>query len=357
MAAAAPGRDGEAARSAGPGFDMVRLGLSVAVVLIHSVRVIDYSDDVFDGPVHPLYAAVLPLFFALSGFLVMGSALRLRDLRAFVAFRVLRIYPALLTVVLASVFVLGLATTTLSPHDYLTDRLTWGYFRNMLGGTSLRLPGVFTDHASLAVNANIWTLRPELRAYVVVCLLIVTRIAYSRRWMTVAWAVATVLGTALNLWRGSFELGYHFSGDVLMYCFLTGSTAYHWRDRIPTSTPLFVAAAVAAYVLLAIPHTPLISQIPLTYVMIWLGRQPLHRPAFFAGGDFSYGIYLYAYPLQQLLVGFVPGLTWWMLFPLSLLVVAPVAVASWFFIEKPALRLKRVLLNGGRPLPASTTEP
>ena len=80
----------------------------------------------------------------------------------------------------------------------------------------------------------------------------------------------------------------------------------------------------------------------LAYPLLWLGMHlPLYRVG--ARNDYSYGVYIYAYPVQQLLL--VWGVSRWGYWPYTLLAVAaviPFAVASWWVIEKHALKLKHV---------------
>ncbi|MGI4878049.1 MAG: acyltransferase family protein [Janthinobacterium lividum] len=333
----------DANRGLGPGFDLCRIGLSLSVVFIHSFWVADSLALPLSGPFHPFVAGVLALFFGLSGFLVTGSAVRLRNLRTFLTFRVLRILPALMVEISLSAIILGSLMTSDRLVDYFTDRRFFTYFLNMIGSIHYYLPGMFeTNPVVGVVNKNLWTLHPEFISYGLMAALIVTGWVYSRRVMTGLWLAATLAGTGLNLWRGDFEPGFHFDGNVLVYCFLTGVVAFHWRDRIPVNRWLFVAACVAGYGLLLVPHTVFIVQVPLIYIILWLGMQKFPRIELLQRGDYSYGIYLYGFPIQQTIVHLVPSFArWWIIFPLATAITFVIAAFSWHFVEKPTLRLKK----------------
>ena len=53
--------------------------------------------------------------------------------------------------------------------------------------------------------------------------------------------------------------------------------------------------------------------------------------------------YIYSFPIQQIIVSFLPNLTPWQHFAVSLVFVIPLAAVSWHSLEKPALKLKKYL--------------
>ena len=337
----------------GPGFDTVRLGLSIMVILLHSFHTAyGYrpGESLAYTPAGPLFAAILPIFFGVSGFLVAGSALRTRSLKVFLTFRVLRIVPALAVEVTLSALVLGTLMTTLPLGDYFADPRFLSYFGNIIGWVHFELPGVFDGNPrSGIVNQNLWTLHPELLSYVLVAGLMLSALFHDRRRLTWAWAAITVAGIALNASTGIFEPHGNYPGKVLMYFFLSGVVAYQWRDRIPVDGQLAVVAVAAAYGLYWIPQTTFLIQFPLLYLMIWLGMQRFPRIDWLPRGDYSYGLYLYAYPVQQTLMALLPGAReWYFNLALTLPITLAIAMLSWHFVEKPALRLKRLVQDRPR---------
>lgn len=346
-------------RGAGPGFDLWRVGLSALVILLHSHQV-SYGHAAYlaTGPFGPVFASILPIFFGLSGFLVTGSALRTRSVRIFLTFRVLRIIPALVTEVTLAALILGPLLTTVPLADYFSDARFFRYFGNIVGWIHFELPGVFTANPRPGtVNQNLWTLHPELECYLLMAVLMATRLIYDRTLTTLLLGVATSVGIAANVGFDMFELNGTYPGPVLVYYFLCGVVAFHWRRHIIVNPWLFVAAVVAAYALLTLRHNTFFVEPLLIYIMIYVGMVRLPRVGFLQRGDYSYGMYLYAYPIQQTLVLLFPGTReWYYNFCLSIALALGVAALSWHLVEKPALALKR-FVKGRPPAIGSTTEP
>lgn len=327
----------------GPGFDFLRIGLALAVVLAHSYHVsyaVEGAGILSQGVFGPFLAAILPMFFGLSGFLVMGSSLRTRNTGTFLAYRALRLVPALSVEVTLSALILGPLLTTVALSHYFSDIRVLAYFGNIIGRVRYELPGVFDGlPQSGMVNANLWTLHAEFVCYFLMTAAMLTRLAYDRRIVTIVWIAMTVAMTGFDLWTGAYELkGGVVTGHVLVYSFATGAMAYHWRYSIPASNWLALAAAIVAFGLLKLPYSIFIAHLPLIYLTVWIGTKPL--PSY--GGDYSYGVYLYSYPIQQMLVSISPSMReWWIVFPLSAALSLLVAALSWTWIERPALGLKR----------------
>jgi peptidoglycan/LPS O-acetylase OafA/YrhL len=336
----------------GAGFDSLRLWLAFSVLLIHSFTVAQYDQGLpqrlWSGPLRPLLLAILPMFFGLSGFLVTGSAMRTRSIKAFLALRLLRLLPALSVEVTLSALILGPLLTVLPFRLYFSDPLFFSYFGNIVGHVQFSLPGVFAS-APMAgiVNLNLWTLRPEYSCYALILFLMPSGALFDRRKMTViAGIVLAILGVGNSL----FDLGETdtmYDAPILLMSFTMGIVAYRWRERIPVHGGVFAAALAALYGAWSFRGTAVLGLIPLTYCMVYLGVQPLPRLKLLPRGDYSYGIYLYGFPIQQALVLLFPSLKiWWGLFPTAALVVLAVAMASWHFVERPALSLKRIVMGG-----------
>jgi peptidoglycan/LPS O-acetylase OafA/YrhL len=117
-----------------------------------------------------------------------------------------------------------------------------------------------------------------------------------------------------------------------------------FQDEIPSSPLLFLAAIlVTGLVLVFAPVVSLLfAVVSITYIAVFLGLQSIPRVPVLQSGDYSYGIYLYSFPLQQAVAWASPGLREWYW---SLLIGGAAsicfAMASWHLLEKPALRLRR----------------
>lgn len=333
-------------KGAGPGFDWVRIGLSLMVVLLHSFHT-SYgyrpNQSIADTPAGPLFGAILPMFFSLSGFLVAGSALRIRSLKIFLCFRALRIIPALAVEVTLSALILGALLTEFSWSEYFTDRQFFAYFGNIVGLVQFHLPGVFLDNPRPGiVNQNLFTLHPEIISYGVMSMLMLTYLIYNKRFLTIIWIIATIFLYFVNLKYGIFEHHGTYPGRSLIYIFFTGVVAFHWRDKVQINKNYFCFSLLLIYVFYKYEISFIIIQFPIIYAMLWLGMQNFPRVDFIQSGDYSYGIYLYAYPIQQTLASqFLWSREWYINFLISVPIAFGVAMVSWHIVERPALRLKR----------------
>lgn len=351
-------------RGIGQGFNLLRMALSISVIFVHSFHsaygMHERSMWLATGPLGPPVLCILILFFGLSGFLVTGSALRTSSLRTFIAFRGLRLLPALMVEVTLSALVLGPLLTTLPLGVYFHQKAFFTYFGNIVGWIHFHLPGVFeTNPYPGVVNNSLWTLHPELECYGIMSVLIVTRAVKNKTIMSTLWVLVTLVMATLNLLKNRFEPSGTYGQEMLVYYFLTGIVTYHWRYWIPISGKLFAVAVLAMYLLFKLPHTSFIAVFPVMYIMVFLGLVNFPKWNLIERGDYSYGMYLYAYPVQQTLSYLFPaGREWWIIFPVTILITYGIAALSWHGVEKPFLRFKKAL--GGRvmqnppPVPAST---
>lgn len=285
------------------------------------------------------------IFFVLSGYLVTQSWQRSPGVLNFVWKRVRRIYPALIICILVSVVVVGPMLTTLDRTVYATHAQTLNYLR---GATALEiyyvLPGVFWNNPHRHIfNGSLWSLPYEITCYL--SLIVVGLVPLALRWKALfAAAVLALLMLARPLSPPAAPLDVVFGLDYYMVklglYFAIGAAFNCWRDRLK---PIWWIGAVGGAIALALPDSVLrnllwVVSFSTMVLGVALYLRPLPKlPA--RMGDWSYGLYLYAFPVQQVLahlgvpisVGFI-GYT-----VLSSVVALACAAASWFLIERPML--------------------
>ncbi len=352
-------------RGIGLGFDALRILLAVAIFYGHSLWVAggnaSMSHDLvrfhaasggqmdgggWSGPKRPLHVALVPMFFALSGFLVIGSAIRLKDVRTFLAFRMLRLFPALLVEVTLSALVLGPAVTSLNFGDYFRDPTFWHYFGNCLGIISFNLPGVFLSNpVANIVNINLWTLPSEFDCYFIMAMLMVTGLISRRKLMTIIFSIIALTFLVLNTFTQFGVTPTVLAPHTITFYFVAGAIFYMWRDVIPLNWLLFILSSIASYTLLMFQHTVYLAAPFVVYCMAFIGLIRFPKIPFFSTGDYSYGIYLYGFPISQAVVHFIPWVhgRGWANVMTSLLLSCLFAAFSWHVIEKRALKLKKYL--------------
>ncbi|MEO6298172.1 MAG: acyltransferase [Paracoccaceae bacterium] len=337
LGAAAQGRDNN--------FNLIRMLAASAVLVSHTWPMV-YGPGTIE-PLemltgHTLGSFAVYVFFALSGFFISASFARSGSVLAFLAARCLRLFPSLAVSLFIVALILGPLATSLSTADYLADRETWTFLvRNMtLWHAQYTLPGVFEVNPYPAVEGSIWTLIQEVMCYGLVFLAGIAGLLWRRQYMT-----AALFGyAALWLWPVAFSLPLPIKLTQLHELslpFVLGMTFWLWRDRIPLSLVGIAGLAVLAFAtretLLALPAMMLF----LTYTIFWLGHVPQGWVRRYNKlGDYSYGMYVYAFPLQGAVVWL-----WGPMLPTNHIVAAfPItlifAILSWHFVEAPALALR-----------------
>jgi peptidoglycan/LPS O-acetylase OafA/YrhL len=362
-------------RGEGPGFAIMRLALSSLILLNHARSLSAVFDPAqrdasvtadlhvmagWSGSHRPFYVLLVPAFFALSGFLVTGSALRLRVTSTFLAFRALRIFPALTVEVTLSALVLGAIFTRLPWSEYFTDPQFFRYFGNIIGWVTFYLPGVFeVTNRIPVVNGNLWTLPPEFDCYFITAALMGTALIYRRSLVAVALAVVTIILVGLNSFSDFAVTPFQYTGYTITYYFFVGMVMFQWKDYIPARWWLFVLSAVVSYVFAYFRHTVFLAPFFVTYCIAYLGVVALPELRWLRGRDYSYGIYLYGMPITQGIMAAFPMLRGHSYFVMAVALATTTVFAafSWNVIEKPALALKNRLPKRLFPGLASTRAP
>ena len=325
-------------------FQLIRLCAAAFVVVFHCYALTDrWTQEPLWRLAHELNFGALgvKIFFVISGFLVTASFISRRSPLTFATARVLRVYPALIAATLFTIVLAG-ASSKLSWPEFLSDPQTREFaWRVSLGWDMVnQLPGAFaTNPFPRAVNGSLWTLPIELRLYLGLLVAgVIGLLAHRLYWLaTVACLVA--LFTLRPEW---FPMALNAQiVRELAFLFGLGSLAYLWRDHIRLSLLAVVACfALVAWNPLGVARETLFAPI-LAYVVLVLAYHPrVQWPAFNRVGDYSYGLYVYSFPIQQTLVERSPGLEPMALLALSLPLGLAVAALSWHGLERPALALK-----------------
>ena len=334
-------------------FDFFRLAAAAFVIFYHSF-------PLTGGDQYGIFGFLgVSIFFVISGYFITGSWFNRPSPYSFIWSRFLRLMPALAVLVLFTAFVIGPLTTVLTLPAYFTSFNTWRY----LAGASLvvipgSIPGVFLHNPlPISVNGSLWTLPLEARMYAVVLALGLIGIFKNKKRTA---AIALVL---LGLFIATNDLSGMFSpllkinelllaGAIvpnytlpLCYCtmFMMGCTFYLYKDIIKYNPMIFAGASIIWVYSIFTPFLYTISVICLPYIILSLGFMKIpYLNMITKYGDFSYGIYIYAFPIQQTIVNFMPSISPWELFAVSLPVTLFFAVLSWVFIESRALALKKM---------------
>jgi peptidoglycan/LPS O-acetylase OafA/YrhL len=325
-------------------FDALRLVAALSVLFSHSFLIAEGSEGRepfvrLSGNQCVLGLVGVFVFFIISGYLVTASYCRHPEPGRFALHRLLRICPGLIVNLLLCSLVLGPLVTSLSWHEYLGSGKLYAYLAQSFALTpnSPPLPGVtFVDNAvGNIVNGSLWTLRYEMMMYGMVLLL---GVAGLLRLST------TLILTALGIIAVAFEKSLKTFGDFgemawLLGFFASGMAMHFLRLHLSFRWPymLLALAVLAGFVWFHV----FIMLFPLAGAYLVIGFATRHDPGLDYSrhvGDLSYGLYIYGWPAENLVVWLAHGhATWWQVFLGAAAIAGPLAYLSWHLVEKRAL--------------------
>lgn len=334
-------------------FDALRLVAALAVLYSHSFALLREPEPRVLGLTLGGFSVVL--FFAISGFLISQSWDRVPSLYVFAMRRALRIAPGLIVAVLFTALIVGSLSTRLPISEYIMSSQTW---RFILSNASAvcgveDLPGVFEGMPHTAANGSLWTLRYEIVMYVLVAL---AGLVLPRRL-----GAPALLVTCLVCWFGTMDgspqdrqiplpvlwrLGLTFDAlelSRLGAVFFSAAVIYYWRVPLRWDLAAALLAAVSVGSVLVVPSgifQMVAIAIAVPYITLVVGN----RGSVPLPGDISYGVYVYAFPVQQFLTQIGTSKAWgWIEIVLSSAAVTVVlAMASWKLVESPSIQWSRV---------------
>jgi len=325
---------------------------ATAVLVSHA-----YPLALGEGTPEPLYStlgmslgtlAVLT-FFATSGYFISKSFYNKRSHFDFVIARILRIYPGLFVVLLISVAILGPIFTKLNLIEYFSSRETLLYIpRNIrLWPLQYDLPGVFNDNPyPNAVNGSLWTLIYEVACYAMVAIVATLSKANNRRGFIVfliAFA-AFYIAALPTLNNHPHELTTLRNIHHLALPFVLGMALFEFRKIAPLRLDVATALIVASIVSYGYPWFRELFILAWSYGIFYLGFLESKRlMAYNNLGDYSYGAYIYGFPVQQIVASLCKGCTPLVMMAWSVPITILLAMLSWHFVEERALAQRSIL--------------
>lgn len=337
-------------------FDFLRFLLATLVIFSHSFVLLEGP-----GKAEPLTtwtrgqttlgSVAVNFFFVASGFLITASWIRTNTLRSYLSKRILRIYPAfLLALLLQTLVILPLVSAF---HGFsLRDLLLLGFNAlDLVGyGYPYGAPQFPFPHNPFpgAMNGSMWTIRFEVMCYLLVPLLAGIGLLRRPGLLLLVWTAIVLLaasGAQLPTYRFVTALvGTPRIWPRFLSFFLAGMLLYLYRERVKIRADVALIALLCLVLAARVPPClTLLMPVCGAYILIWLAMAPSALLTEFGRyGDFSYGMYLWAFPIQQLIISRLgPHLTPLRLFAMALPLSVAAGIASWFAVEKWCLKLKR----------------
>lgn len=327
-------------------FDLLRMIAATMVVFYHSYAVLGvfslepilgfmWGDGVHGLSANNLGVVGVHIFFVISGYLVTASFLRNEE--RYFQRRFARIMPGLIGAILFCAFIVGPLVTALPLPEYFASGsfyhfLSYGFVVPI--EPNFIIADVFADLTVPAMNVSLWTIPWEVTCYLLLPLILTSPLRYNRTHLVCALIAGILIYVRMD--------GLSFNKGLLCSIyFLMGSVLYRARDVVVLKPRYCWAAIFAIFIGYATGIYDYISVIALPYLVIYFACYDAHYVDFMQTlkGDYSYGIYVYSWPVQQSLVWLsggemAPHFLFLASFALSLLL----AVFSWHIIEKPYLK-------------------
>jgi len=333
----------------GNNFDAIRLAMATLVVWSHSFALY-YGTESFEpislalnGTYNAGNIAVL-VFFIVSGFLITRSFVTSSSTKSFISKRIRRIYPGYLVATSLCAFVVIPLYSSIRDKSLLEIIKTFTlnlFLRNYFPPSN-----AFTANpAANAINGSLWSIPFEFWCYIGVAALGVTGFLSKKRALLV-FAVLVLIGRVVLDLLGrkpgwgfiGLVFGWPYMWFIILPCFLLGMLAYCYRNYLPRSRALLVVlTAMTTAAAWISPHvTHLLLPPALAYGVFYVAFSEsirLHKVVKF--GDFSYGTYLYAFTIQQMLYASLGHtLSFGGYLALSLCFSLSAGICSWFFVER-----------------------
>jgi peptidoglycan/LPS O-acetylase OafA/YrhL len=341
-------------------FNLIRILAALAVLTSHGFALVGDTPPLHESVGLSISDIAVDIFFITSGFLVTSSLLTRLSVIEFVWARILRIFPALIIMLLLTVFGLGIFFTSLPLQSYLLSHKTYHYLfkcATLIKGVEFTLPGVFDGNPyKNAVNGSLWTMTYEVRMYVILAVVwfALSVIKMSRlRLFKIAIVTSFTVAGVLVLAHRHFYFLTENQFPRLFFMFFYGAAFYILKDRITLSRSFFWLLVIA---LLSSAITNkfaffFLYVLTIAYILFYVAYIPSGCiRKYNQVGDYSYGIYIYAFPVQQSVAALIPGVSVLSMLSISASVTLLLAVLSWHFLEQRVLGLKGLYVGHTRKI-------
>lgn len=312
-------------------FDFLRYLFAFSLILVHFCTLTDTEQFWFISGQMRVKA-----FFTITGFLVVYSFLRRKSLKVYCWKRIVRIMPAYITTILLC-YLAGYFFSTASATDYYFSSQSLKYlvanlsFMNFIEPC---LPGLFTDNIyGPFVNGSLWSMKLEVIFYILVPLIVFQMQKVNK---TIVLVIVYILLTIYNQFFDNSvnTFIYFFSGTAILLYFDWFCQHIKW---------IFPFCIVYMIIIFFFDYSFLYYIEPLIFSAIIVGIAYYCKPLNFLQryDNISYGLYLYHFPVIQVLVQYkLHQHNIYITFIFALIITILLAIISWYIIEKPMLQRK-----------------
>lgn len=360
---------GEALNSRKNSVNAIRLAFAGSIIVLHAMPLGGYVEEMPKLIFHETVGTyMLAGFFVISGYMITASRLASRNFGDYLWRRLLRIYPAWIASFVLVAVVLGPLSLLIqgrSVSDYDWDSAAGYVYKNLffvlkqfdITGTIENIP------VERVWNYSAWTLFFEFALWM--CIGVLVLIA-PKRLLNLGIFAGLLSFTAIKVYdklttdlsqfgttnngraTGAIDPGLMAVLEPMARLgvfFFAGSVLYVYRDKITLNRVVLWICVAVSFVLAVVGWFHIIAALPFAYVIMYLGTSTRFARVNFPN-DYSYGTYIYAFPVTQVLalinLELNQSMPAWLFCTLAVLATAPLAWASWHVLEKPAMSLKRL---------------
>jgi len=325
-------------------FGLLRLLLAILVIISHSPEIIDGNEsrEILTSIFGTVTFGMLAVdgFFLISGYLILKSFQNASSIKSYLIKRLLRIYPGFIVASLICIFIFAPLS---EGSKILFNNEPYLWFKRILSLLVLKAPvveGAFSKNHFPELNASMWTIKYEFICYLILPLLFYLKLIHKKYFIGILFLtifIFFIFDPAAQ--RTDFVVMARF-----LCAFLVGGCFYHYRDIIQFNIFLTMISLVGVIVCL---FSKFFAEIGLFifggYLLFNFALNYKNKVINAIGEktDISYGVYLYAWPVQSLFVQYFPKIKPYQLTFLTLMIVVPLAILSFKFVEKPFMDLKK----------------
>lgn len=344
-------------------FDFLRFLAAMFVIISHSFAIKGMKEPGVGSL--SLGGLGVMIFFVLSGYLITKSLITSKNIIQFYWNRFLRIIPALIFLSLFIILIIGALSTTLDLADYFSSKETWQYmwYCVTLFRYHDQIPSVFESNPfPSAINGSLWTLRYEVAIYLIVGMIGLFKKLKKPAFFVCLFILSVFCTIIFSIYNDLFisSITPHVPNIIIALIieynnifyamsmfssyFLCGSLFHFYQDKIQFTIPKLLFFTIIFILSLFIGYSHLLFLCSVPYLLLHLGNiKNKYLNNFSAKGDFSYGLYIFAFPIQQLIIYYTNNnISIEIFIVLASIFTLIMSYISWHLIEKKALEYKKI---------------
>lgn len=327
-------------------FGFLRLLLATLVIVAHSAEILDQnrSREILTNIFGTITFGELAIdgFFLISGYLILKSYLSSTTTKSYFLKRVLRIYPGF---IVASLFCIFVLLPLSGEIKLIIDTPLREWFSTIFRMLTLEAPQV-TNTQYPALNGAMWSIWLEFVCYLCIPIVYITKFHKPKTYAILAVMMMLIfLFTQIsgkNIWLPYVRLDLHHTSR-LMFAFLIGGLFYLLRDKVVWNRTLTIVCALLLLISLNFSYSAEIGLMTFGAYLLFnfaLNYKNKFLSSIGAKVDISYGVYLYAWPVQIYVIKYYPQVNLYVLMLVTLIAASFLGYLSWTFVEKPFIQLK-----------------